>query len=423
MSVAARGAPPVAGQRPFRLSLDRLTNLLLAAFAFSGGYVIVEPSPYEVMFIPALLALMLAGMRFRAEHIPLVLLLILFNVGGLIALTQVLGTEETITYVIISVFMAASAIFWAVCLSENTLERFAWLRSGYMLAALLASTMAIIGYFDIGGTRDLFTLYNRAKGTFKDPNVFGPFLILPAMLLLQDLLAGRSIRILRTLLPLVLIFIGLFLSFSRAAWAHLVLSSVVMVIFLLLTSPSPRLRLRVIVITVACGLVLALSLAALLAVPAVRDVFVQRASLSQDYDVSEGGRFDSQAASLPVLLESPMGLGPHQFSKVFKSDPHNVYLNAFAAYSWLGGLSYATLVILSWICGLRALFKASPYQRPLGAVLATFLVLTLEGFIIDTDHWRHFFLLLGVTWGFIAAVEMHGRRMLAAKRMAGATPG
>ncbi len=26
-----------------------------------------------------------------------------------------------------------------------------------------------------------------------------------------------------------------------------------------------------------------------------------------------------------------------------------------------------------------------------------------EGFIVDTDHWRHFFLLLGLIWGLTAA--------------------
>jgi hypothetical protein len=26
-----------------------------------------------------------------------------------------------------------------------------------------------------------------------------------------------------------------------------------------------------------------------------------------------------------------------------------------------------------------------------------------EGFIIDTDHWRHFFLILGIIWGLAAA--------------------
>jgi len=38
----------------------------------------------------------------------------------------------------------------------------------------------------------------------------------------------------------------------------------------------------------------------------------------------------------------------------------------------------------------------------------------LEGFVIDTDHWRHFFLLLGMIWGLSAATYRHLRRQPAA---------
>jgi hypothetical protein len=28
-----------------------------------------------------------------------------------------------------------------------------------------------------------------------------------------------------------------------------------------------------------------------------------------------------------------------------------------------------------------------------------------EGFVIDTDHWRHFYLILGIIWGLAAATR------------------
>jgi len=33
-----------------------------------------------------------------------------------------------------------------------------------------------------------------------------------------------------------------------------------------------------------------------------------------------------------------------------------------------------------------------------------------EGFVIDTDHWRHFFLLLGIIWGLAAATFREARQ-------------
>jgi hypothetical protein len=45
----------------------------------------------------------------------------------------------------------------------------------------------------------------------------------------------------------------------------------------------------------------------------------------------------------------------------------------------------------------------TPWQTFLIATYLSFLALTLEGFVVDTDHWRHFYLLLGLIWGLAAA--------------------
>jgi len=52
--------------------------------------------------------------------------------------------------------------------------------------------------------------------------------------------------------------------------------------------------------------------------------------------------------------------------------------------------------------GCRAVFRRSEIQPILMPVFATFLGLALEGLIIDTDHWRHFYLLIGLIWGLAA---------------------
>ena len=42
-------------------------------------------------------------------------------------------------------------------------------------------SLGIVGYFDLlPGAHELLTRYGRATGPFKDPNVFGPFLV-PAL--------------------------------------------------------------------------------------------------------------------------------------------------------------------------------------------------------------------------------------------------
>jgi O-Antigen ligase len=397
LSAVAAGAYPARRTA----AVEILARFMLGVFAFSGSLVLFEPSPYEVMFIPALGAAMLAGISVRAGIMPLVVLMLLFQAGGVIALFQVFDEPKTKMYVVISLFMGASAIFYALVLSRYPLERFAAIKLGYILTAVFAALLGIAGYF--GVMAETLTLYGRAKGLFKDPNVFAPFLILPMILLLQDMLTGRLRQIFFLAPPFVIIALGLLLGFSRAAWAHFLLSAGLAVLFLLILSPSAQLRIRVAVMSVLGAASLGAGLVAILAIPSISNIFLARLSL-QSYDTGPGGRFTNQLQSLPMILDNPLGLGPFKYGEIFHVDTHNVYLNAFYSYGWLGWASLVTLVLLTWVFGLRALMKPSPYQRPLGALLATYIGLSLMSFVIDSDHWRHYFLILGCVWGFIAAV-------------------
>jgi hypothetical protein len=44
----------------------------------------------------------------------------------------------------------------------------------------------------------------------------------------------------------------------------------------------------------------------------------------------------------------------------------------------------------------------TPWQPIYHAVYAAYVATVVESFIIDIDHWRHYFLLLGVLWGLMA---------------------
>lgn len=353
------------------------------------------------MFVPALLTAMLAGIVVRPAIFPLVVLMLLFQIGGVIALFQVFDEPKTKMYVVVSLFMGANAIFYALVLSRYPLERFSAIKTGYILTAVFAALLGIAGYFGVMG--ETLTLYGRAKGLFKDPNVFAPFLVLPMILMLQDILTGKNRNFFFLAPPFGIILIALLLAFSRAAWAHFLLSAGLTVLFLLVLSPSARLRVRVVVMSIIAAAALGAGLVTILAIPSINKIFLARLSL-QSYDTGPGGRFTNQLQSLPMILDNPLGLGPFKFGEIFHVDTHNTYLNAFFSYGWLGWAGYVMLVLLTWLFGLRALMKPSPYQRPLGALLATYIGLSLMSFVIDSDHWRHYFLILGCVWGFIAAV-------------------
>ncbi|HLH48034.1 MAG TPA: O-antigen ligase family protein [Roseiarcus sp.] len=395
------------------LSVSKLQRALLWLFVASGALASIEPSPYELMFIPALLAFGWRDLLFDRAMAPLIVGLALFNVGGALSLLPYIDQRESYMFSAISLYISVTAIFFAALVAKAPLDRLAVIRSGYVVAGMIAGLAGILGYFNVAGLAEHFTLYNRASGTFKDPNVLGPFLAPPLIWLSQAILLRQAKGFVRTYLPLLVMLTALLLSFSRGAWGVWVASTLMMIGLTYLTTPSSRLRRRIVIITVlgAAGIVVLLAIA--LSIPAIHSVFEIRFSLKQDYDVGQTGRFGDQWRSIPMLLDRPLGFGPLQYRNHFEGvDPHNVYVNAFASYGWIGGLCYAALIAATVALGWRLVFQRTPYQTEAIAIWSCLFVQILQGFQIDTDHWRHLFLLLGALYGLLAATRLYNRRKL-----------
>ncbi len=136
-------------------------------------------------------------------------------------------------------------------------------------------------------------------------------------------------------------------------------------------------------------------------------MFKQRASFDQSYDEGRFGRFGRHILGADMALDLPFGIGPLQFHNYFPEDTHNSYLNAFMSGGWIAGICYPALVFVTVILGFRYVFTPVPWQRAYLAIFAAFLGTVGESFIIDTDHWRHFWMMLGAMWGMIAAAQRY----------------
>lgn len=391
------------GLRVSYAALKRGTLWLLTAVSC---FALIEPSPYEFVFLVALFVFALTGLRLSQKLLPMALLLLLYNIGGVIALIPWMDEEPSVRFTAVSVYLMITAIFLAAIMADDPLGRLETLRKGYLFAAWCAGLAAIFGYFDIGGLSGAFTYAARASGTFKDPNVLGPFLVLPIVYTLQHVLIGR-LGLVRGVLVMSVPLMALFLSFSRGAWGNLAGSTLVMVGLMFLTSPNASRRARIVALTLLALMLVVAALLVALSFESIRSVFEIRASLDQSYDQGVTGRFGSQFRSIPLLLEAPNGFGPLRFRWHFPEDPHNVYINAFASYGWLGGLSYLALIVITCHAGWRLVFTRAPWQNHAIAIWSVLFITILQGIQIDTDHWRHFYLMFGLIWGLAVLNPSH----------------
>jgi hypothetical protein len=387
----------------------RFLHLSLFVTVFAGPFVMIEPAPYEALVAVLAFACVLSGVTVDRKLMLPLLLLILWNAGGVISLFGYVSDSDAVTFVIISIYMGITSMMFACLFAQDSVRRIEIMRNAYIISAVVASIIGIIGYFDLlPGAFDNFTRYNRLKSTFKDPNLFGPFAILPLMFIISGaLIDGLKLR---HVIAGPIILVAVLLSFSRAAWAHFIFSSLLMIALMFIATPSARFRARIATATALATGAVALLLVGMLSVGHIGNVFKERANLIQDYDAGDSGRFTAQSESIPLLLDRPNGFGPYQFHNHYGQDPHNVYLNAFASYGWLGGFSYFALVLVTLFAGYSVVLKRTPWQPYLMAALATYTGVAFEGFVIDTDHWRSYYLVMGVVWGLVIATINSERR-------------
>jgi len=385
------------------ISLEMVQRGLLWLMLASSWFVIIEPAPYEILFVITLFVMLPTGLRFHRAIMPLLLFLMLYNIGGAFSMLPVSGEENVKQFFIVSVYMATTSIFFAAVLSDDTEKRIAIIKNGYIIAAVLGSIMGMIGYFNIAGMAEAWAPIQRAQGTFKDPNVLSTFLIAPAIFLIQDLMIGKQKWPITSAFALIIIIAGLFFAFSRGAWVSSILSGIMLVGLMFILTPSSKLRSRIVVLCLIGVAVLVVLFSIAMSFESIRSLLLERAHLVNSYDGGERGRFGNQLRSIPFLMERINGFGPHVFSKLFGEDPHNVFLNGFASYGWLGGFSYLLLIISTIMIGVKTIFTRTPWQWFSIAVGAPLLFTILQGIQIDTDHWRHFYLLLGMMWGLYAA--------------------
>ncbi len=372
---------------------ERLMALLMA----TGMFVKIEPAPFDLGVI-ALGALFLLTRQLRMPRVtPLVHILVaLFVAANLVSL--VFAQNMTRAYVFLAVTLYL-VITWALVVTSigkrpsHMTEAILW---GYTAGAAVAAVTGIAAYLGAPVLGPLMVPGRRLFGLFKDPNVYGAYMAPAAVFACAQVIRKRGTDRLLWLAILASCAGAVFLSFSRGAWINATVG--VSAFFLLFTFADGLSKVwwRTIVLLPLALVVLAGLAWQLVSIDAIGEMFEVRFSYQQYDDV----RFAIQQRAVESAQHNPLGLGPGSTEGAFGRSAHSLYVRALVESGLLGALALFAFLFLSlgraaWI----AVFGRGLEDRLRFAVITGALVGALvESTVIDTVHWRHFWVFLGLAW-------------------------
>lgn len=366
---------------------------LLFLMMLSSSFVLIEPSPYDfLMLLIVCCSLFFSLMRFSNNVFVPITIILFFLIFQFISLLFAKETNIALNYLTITSYLIIS---WFVLVGMGQRLGISFLRvvmNGYLISAVISAVIGILAYFQLILLNDSFVMYGRAKAFFKDPNVFGPFLIMPSLYvisLFEKEQVSKYKKITYALIFLTLLT-AILVSFSRAAWGNWTIS--ILIYFILTKKEFLQRKFKTIV---TLGVLCIPILIWITQSEFVEKLFQSRLSI-QGYDES---RFGTQKTALLTGLQNPFGIGPGQSENMFQMAPHSLYARILTENGILSVLLFVFILVIS----MSKAFKS--YKQSFDESAAYFLVicasligLAFNSIFIDTLHWRHFWLLLALAW-------------------------
>jgi O-antigen ligase len=352
----------------------------------------LEPAPSDVVFAVVIAVAFVTG-RMHLQRVPLAVTMLVgaFLALNLVASIEVIDPARAVTYLGITLYLGVFGLWLAGYVDSRRRARL--VLTSYVLAAGLSAFVAVLALFAPFPGAGALVSGPRAQGLFKDPNVFGPFLVPAALFLLEESVFPRLLRF-RLPMKLALlsaVTVGVVFSFSRAAWLNLALGVVVMVLVLALRRRGRRRALGILAAMVGACAILFAVLAATSSV-----TFLQERARIQAYDTQ---RFGAQASGVDFALQYPLGLGPGQFERVSEISAHSTYVRAMAEEGFLGLFVVLALMLVTLGFALRNAFAGrDTYGIGSAALLAAWAGLLANSVFVDTLHWRHLWFVAALIW-------------------------
>lgn len=377
-------------------------SVLLFCLMAISHYVLREPAPYDLLMVATAGMLLMLGLRIPAGVALPFGLMVLVLCGYMIGGTSARYIDLSIKFLQTSTYLTLTFVFYTAVVTASPDRALKALWGGYIFAGLCAAALGIGGYLGLIPGSDILLGAGRAKALFEDPNVYGPFLVPPTIYAIWRMTTRGVTPAVFFWGPIATVLVlGLFLSFSRGAWLHMMLSAGVFAVLASMAPETRGQRGRIVMIAVLLGVMLTLAIGWAITIPEVRELLEQRLGL-QSYDTKQGGRFSGQFEALKMAMINPFGIGPNNWGMLAAQDTHNVYLNVFVGGGFISLVGLVGAFALTVVRG----FKYAMYGPRRGVFMvayASFIGLIAEAIIIDINHWRHLYLLMGMIWGLMLA--------------------
>lgn len=358
-----------------------------------SSFVFIEPSPYDLLIAMILIVgFVFSVYTFKRAMIFPILMLCIFFICNLLSIYIVQASGASLYFFIITFYLAITWIGLIGIGSFINKSHLHLILHGYLISASVSAIIGILAYFGILPNSEFFLMYERVKVFFKDPNVFGPYLVVAALYALsvpeyKNLSPSKTALYYSAFLLLVA---GVVLSFSRAAWGNLVLSLLVYLSLVKVRFIKERLKTLLFLALIVIPVILFF-----IQTPMVQNLLMLRLSY-QGYD---DDRFGTQLAAFESGLENPFGIGAGQSEYVFNYSPHSLYARVFTENGLIGLLSFVLFLLVSMGKAFISFCHSKSENGVIYSLLFACLVgLVFNSFFVDTLHWRHFWLVLAFAW-------------------------
>ena len=205
------------------LSAQKFGLFLVWLTMASSSIVFAEPAPFDALMIGLIALLPLLGLTlFSIPILFLLFALLVIGASELISSTFSSLIDVSTKHTLISIYLSLSAVILAAFVRADIERHSRLVMSGLLFASVAATLAGMVGYFGfIPGLEELFTEYGRARGPFKDPNVFGSFIVPALIFYMHGVMSASARKSLIMFMFAGLIALGLLISYSLPRPDHI----------------------------------------------------------------------------------------------------------------------------------------------------------------------------------------------------------